>query len=195
MPSTPSYRAAIQAYLQGLTEVIAGLDLDEIDRLAQLFRRAYDEQRTIFVFGNGGSAATASHYACDLNKGACFRAERKFRVHALTDNLATILALGNDVGYEHIFSEQLKYFCRPGDVAVGISGSGNSANVLRAIELARQLGATTVGICGYGGGKLKPMVDLAVHIRADDMQFVEDVHLILGHVLMRVIGEQLGTIG
>ena len=195
MSSPPSYRTAIEAYLQRLTAVLAGLDVDAIDRLAQWFRQAYDEGRTIFVLGNGGSAATASHYACDLNKGACFRAERKFRVHALTDNLATILALANDVGYEHVFSEQLKYFCRPGDIVVGISGSGNSPNVLRAMETARRLGATTVGLCGYGGGKLKSLVDLAVHIRADDMQIVEDVHLILGHVLMRAIGEQLGAIG
>jgi D-sedoheptulose 7-phosphate isomerase len=189
------YGAPIREYLDELTRVIDALDPGEIDAVAHVFREAYDHQRTIFVLGNGGSAATASHYACDLNKGACFKAEKKFRVHALTDNLATILAVGNDLDYESIFVEQLKNFCRPGDVVVGISGSGNSPNVLRAIEYANRLGCTTVGLCGYDGGKLKPLVRLAVHVRADDMQIVEDIHLIVGHVLMRVVGGELGALG
>lgn len=189
------YVAAIEEYLGKLQQVIAGLDRAEIDALAHIVRRAYDEQRTIFTMGNGGSAATASHYACDLNKGACFKAEKKFRVHALTDSLATILALGNDVDYESIFVEQLKCFCRPGDVVIGISGSGNSPNVLRAIQYANQMECTTVGVCGYDGGKLKPIVSAAVHVRADDMQIVEDIHLIVGHILMRVLGTELGAMG
>jgi D-sedoheptulose 7-phosphate isomerase len=106
---------------------------------------------------------------------------------ALTDNLATILAIANDIDYESIFVEQLKNFARPGDVVIGISGSGNSPNVLRAVEYAKQLGCTTVGVCGFGGGKLKPLVDCSFHVKIDDMQIVEDVHMMLMHILMRLL--------
>ena len=189
------YAAPIRDYLRRLSDVIARLDVDEVDRLAHLLRDAYDRGRTIFVMGNGGSAATASHYACDLNKGACFKTARKFKVHALTDNLATLLALGNDLDYESVFVEQLKNFCEPGDIVMGISGSGNSANVLRAVEYANALGCTTVGLCGFDGGKLKPMVGQSVHVRSDDMQIVEDIHLVVGHVLMQVLGTEIGWLG
>ena len=139
------------------------------------------------MLGNGGSAATASHLAGDLNKGACFHAEKKFKVMALTDCLPWILSIANDMDYESIFVEQLKNFATPGDVVVGISGSGNSPNVLRGIEYGKQLGCTTVGICGYDGGKLKPMVDCCFHAEIDDMQIAEDVHMILAHILMKVL--------
>jgi D-sedoheptulose 7-phosphate isomerase len=182
-----TYTNAIGNYLQSLQDVIAKINIDEIDALARIFKKAYDEQRTIFLMGNGGSASTASHMACDIDKGACLDAEKKFRVMALTDNLPLIMAIANDIGYDSIFVEQLKNFAQPGDVVAGISGSGNSANVLKGIEYARQLGCTTVGICGYDGGKLKPLVDCCFHVKIDDMQIVEDLHLILGHILMRIL--------
>jgi D-sedoheptulose 7-phosphate isomerase len=160
---------------------------EEIDAVARLFKRAYEEERTIFLMGNGGSASTASHIACDLNKGACLHAKKKFRVMALTDNLPTIMAIANDIDYQSIFVEQLKSFARPGDVVMGISGSGNSPNVLRALEYARKSGCATIGVCGYDGGKLKPLVDCCFHVKINDMQIVEDVHLMLGHILMRVL--------
>jgi D-sedoheptulose 7-phosphate isomerase len=183
----PTYATSIRDYLHTLQRVLADLDVGEIEAIANVFKKAYDEERTIFVLGNGGSGSTASHLACDVNKGACLHAEKKFHVMALTDNLATILALGNDLGFETIFVEQLKMFARPGDVVVGISGSGNSANVLKAMEYARQRGCTTVGVCGYDGGKLKPTVDVCFHVRIPDMQITEDAHMILVHVLMRVL--------
>ena len=182
-----NFAAGTREYLSKLQDVLAKVDVEEIAAVAKVFREAYDRQRTIFLMGNGGSGATASHIVCDLNKGACFHAEKKFRVMALTDCTPIILALGNDVGFEAIFVEQLKNFAQPGDVVLGISGSGNSPNVLRAIEYAKQLGCTTVGVCGYDGGKLKPLADLCFHVKVHDMQIAEDLHLIMGHILMRIL--------
>ena len=138
------YLAPVNAYLSRARDVLAQVNTEEMAAIAALLKEAYEDRRTIFVMGNGGSGATASHMACDLNKGACLRAEKKFRVMALTDNVATILALGNDLDYESIFVEQLKNFAQPGDVVIGISGSGNSPNVLRAVEYANRLGCETM---------------------------------------------------
>jgi D-sedoheptulose 7-phosphate isomerase len=183
----PQYAESICSYLRNLQRVLADLNIGEMEAVAAVFKKAYDEGRTIFVLGNGGSASTASHLACDLNKGACLHAEKKFHVMALTDSMPTILAIANDLEYDAIFAEQLKVFARAGDVVVGISGSGNSPNVLRAVEYARDKGCTTVGICGYDGGLLKPSVDVCFHVKVPDMQIVEDVHLVLAHILMRVL--------
>jgi D-sedoheptulose 7-phosphate isomerase len=183
----PEYAQAIGNYLHAVQRVVTELDIAEIDAVCNIFKKAYEDERTIFVMGNGGSASTASHLAGDINKGACLKAKKKFRVMALTDNLPIIMAIANDISYDSIFVEQLKNFARPGDVVVGISGSGHSPNVLRAIEYARQLGCTTIGVCGYDGGKLKPLVDTCFHVKINDMQIVEDLHLMLGHILMRVL--------
>ena len=155
--------------------------------MANVLRDAYEQQKTIFVLGNGGSAATASHLAADLNKGACLKATKKFRVISLTDCVPWMSAIANDLDYESVFVEPLKNFAAPGDVVMGISGSGNSPNVLRAIEDARQLGCTTVGVCGYDGGKLKGAVDCCFHADVDDMQLAEDTHMVLVHILMRIL--------
>jgi D-sedoheptulose 7-phosphate isomerase len=190
-----NYTTAIVQYLQAVQRTVAELDIAEIDAVCNVFKKAYEDERTIFVMGNGGSASTASHIAGDINKGACLHAKKKFRVMALTDNLPVILAIANDISYDSIFVEQLKNFARPGDVVMGISGSGNSPNVLKAVEYARQLGCVTIGVCGYDGGKLKQMVDACFHVKLNDMQIVEDLHLMLGHILMRVLyvgGEEGG---
>jgi D-sedoheptulose 7-phosphate isomerase len=179
--------AAIDSYLSRLQAVLTRVNVGEIEALAGLLRKAYDEGRTIFIMGNGGSGATASHIACDLNKGACFNASKKFRVMALTDNMPTLLALANDVGYESVFVEQLKCFLRPGDLVVAISGSGNSKNVLAAVEYANAHGGATVGLTGFDGGRLKKLAKASVHVNADDMQIVEDLHLIIGHILMQAL--------
>ena len=181
------FLAPINAYLSRARDVLTQVNTEEMAAIAALLKQAYVEQRTIFVMGNGGSGATASHMACDLNKGACLQAEKKFRVMALTDNMATILALGNDLNYDSIFVEQLKNFAQPGDVVIGISGSGNSRNVLRAIEYANTLGCETVAWCGYDGGKLKSLAKHVFHVRVNDMQLVEDLHMMLVHILMQVL--------
>ena len=177
----------IREYLHDATRAISALPIEDITRVATILHAAYAQERTIFVMGNGGSASTASHLACDLNKGASMGASKRFRVMALTDNLPTILALANDIGYDAIFVEQLKCFARPGDVVIGISGSGNSPNVLKAVAYGREIGCTTIGVCGYNGGRLKKAADYSVHVALDDMQVVEDLHMMLVHILMRVL--------
>jgi len=181
------YTLSIRQYLDRLRKLLFELDEKEIDAIASVLKDAYEARRTIFVLGNGGSAATASHLAGDLNKGACLGAEKKFRVLSLTDCQPWILALANDLDYESIFVEQLKNFATPGDVVLGFSGSGNSENVLRGIQYAKELGCTTVGAVGYDGGRLKPMVDYCFHARIDDMQLVEDAHMVFVHVLLKLL--------
>jgi D-sedoheptulose 7-phosphate isomerase len=185
--SIATYATGIRDYFNRLQDAMTKAEINEIATIADLLHTAYEQEKNIFVMGNGGSGATASHMVCDLNKGACFTSEKKFRVIALTDNTPMILALGNDVGFDSIFVEQMKPFAKSGDVVIGISGSGNSPDVLRAIEYANQLGCITVGVCGFGGGKLKPMVQHSFHVKVDDMQIVEDLHMIMVHILMQIL--------
>jgi D-sedoheptulose 7-phosphate isomerase len=174
-------------YLERLKSVIDGLDLTVFERIAAEFLAAYDRQAHIFVMGNGGSGATASHLACDINKGCCIDLDRKFKLICLNDNMPTMLALANDISYESVFVEQLKNFFVPGDLVIGISGSGNSKNVLRAIEYAGKHGGRTMAWCGFGGGRLARMVEVALIVPSNDMQQVEDAHVILAHMLMQTV--------
>jgi len=157
------------------------------EKFLQHLERAYLEGRQVFIMGNGGSGSSASHAAGDLNKGVSYGRERRFRVLSLNDNMATLTAYANDVSYSDAFVEQLKNFLNPGDLVIGISGSGNSLSILKAIEYANQKGAVTVGMCGFGGGKLAGMAQLPVHIPVNDMQMVEDIHMMLFHVAMQVL--------
>jgi D-sedoheptulose 7-phosphate isomerase len=182
-----TYTSGIRNYLTRLQDVLTKVDVGEIAAIAEVIHKAYEQDKTVMVMGNGGSGSTASHMTSDMNKGACFTAQKKYRFLSLTDCTPLMLSLGNDVNFESIFSEQLKNYAKPGDVVIGISGSGNSPNILRAIEYAKELGCVTVGVCGYSGGKLKPLVDHCFHVKVDDMQLVEDAHMILVHVLMKVL--------
>ncbi len=184
---TAAYTTGIRQYLSQLQDVLTKVDVGEIAAIAEVIHTAYEQQKTVLVMGNGGSGSTASHMTSDMNKGACFHAEKKFRFLSLTDCTPLILSLGNDVNFESIFVEQLKNYAQPGDVVIGILGSGNSPNVLRAIEYAKRLGCVTVGVCGFGGGKLKSLADHSFHVKVDDMQLVEDVHMILVHILMKIL--------
>ena len=191
-----TYAAGIRRYLTQLQDVLTNVDVGEIAAIADVLHAAYQQQKTILVMGNGGSGATASHMVCDMNKGACFHAEKKFRFISLADCTPMILALGNDVGFESIFVEQLKAYAQPGDVVLGISGSGNSPNVLRAVEYAKQLGCVTIGAVRLrAAASSKPLVDHCFHVKVDDMQIVEDVHMILVHVLMRILDVGNGACG
>jgi D-sedoheptulose 7-phosphate isomerase len=182
----------ITGYFSRLKRALDGVDHAEVESLVRVFLDAHDRGATIFVCGNGGSASTASHMACDLNKGVSYGRAKRLRVHALTDNLATIMAYANDVGYDDIFVEQLRNFMREGDVVIGISGSGNSRNVLRAIAFANECGNLTVGLTGYDGGQLRREARQGVHVAVNDMQVCEDVHLVLNHLLMQVLCTELG---
>lgn len=185
--STETYASQARNYLNRLQDVLTKIDEREVATIADVLRNAYEQKKSIFVMGNGGSGATASHMVCDMNKGACFHADKKFRFISLTDCMPMILAVGNDINFESIFVEQLKSYAGPGDVVIGISGSGNSSNVLRGIEYAKRTGCVTIGFCGYDGGKLKPMVDHTFHAKVNDMQLVEDAHMVLSHILMRIL--------
>ncbi len=174
-------------YLVRLKGVIDNFDVKQFDQMVTTVLDAYERQANIFVMGNGGSGATASHLACDINKGCCLDLEQKFRMICLNDNMPTMLALANDISYNAVFEEQLKNFFNTGDLVIGISGSGNSENVLRAVRYATDHGGRTIGWSGFGGGKLAALVDLALVAESDDMQQVEDLHMIIAHMAMQAI--------
>ena len=183
--------ALARQYLDRLKQVIDTFDLSLYESVVNAILDAYRQNVHIFVMGNGGSGATASHLACDINKGCCLDLTKKFKMMCLNDNMPTILALANDISYEAVFEEQLKNFFNPGDLVIGISGSGNSENVLRAVRFAAANGGQTMGWCGFGGGKLAGLVDLAFVVDSQDMQQVEDAHVILSHMLMQTIHRTL----
>ena len=176
-------------YLSELETVLENLPLEAAKRAADILFRAYQTGHMVFTFGNGGSAALASHLAADLGKSTHFpgpasvQQSKRMKILSLADNVPMLTAWGNDTSYENIFAGQMENFIQAGDVAIGISGSGNSPNVLRALELARKVGATTVGLTGCGGGKMKDLLDCSIIIPSHHMQQVEDAHLILAHLI------------
>lgn len=173
----------IHDYTTRLQDVLDRLPADDILRSIDEIIEAGERGGTVFILGNGGSAATASHFACDLAKGTQRPGLRPFRVMALTDNVPLITAWGNDTAYDRIFAEQLRPLVQSGDLVVGISGSGNSPNVLEAMRVAREVGARTIGWAGFRGGKIKDLVDVCVIVPSDSMEQIEDVHLILEHAV------------
>ncbi len=165
---------------------------DGISRTVSLVRKARDDGHTIFLFGHGGSASTASHMAQDLAKLTILEGRKRIRTHSLSDHIPVILAVGNDLSFAEIYAEQINSQGRPGDVALGISGSGNSPNVLRALEEARKLGMTTVGLIGTGGGKMKALCDVPIIVPSNNMQHIEDLHHILLHLLASYLRDETG---
>ncbi len=159
-------------------------------RIVPMLLKARAEERTIFFFGNGGSAATASHFVADIGKATIRGDGKRFRCVALPDNVPTLTAWANDADYSKVFSEQLKGLAKAGDVALGISGSGNSPNVLEAMRVARALGLGTVGLTGMGGGKLKELVDVPLVVPSNSMQHIEDVHLLVCHLLTAYLRDE-----
>ena len=174
-------------YFNELQRVSSILSYEGIDKIVDTLMKAYESERIVYTFGNGGSAALASHFACDLGKGTAYcNGGKRFRVLALTDNLPTLTAWANDASYEDVFSEQLRNFVRAEDVAFAISGSGNSKNVLNALQVAREAGATTVGISGFEGGHMKDLCDICVIVPSNNMQIIEDLHLAMAHSIFRI---------
>ena len=175
-------------YFDELQRVVARLSHERIDHMADALVNAYDSGRVVYTFGNGGSASLASHLACDLGKGTAYcNGGKRFRVLALTDNLPTLTAWANDSSYEDIFSEQLRTFVQPHDVAFAISGSGNSKNVVNALHVARETGATTLGITGFEGGQMKSLCDICLVVPSSNMQVIEDLHLATAHSIFRMV--------
>ena len=178
-------------YLSGIKSLLENFDTCNFQRIVEKILDAYDAERRIFVMGNGGSGATASHFTCDINKGCCMDLNKKFKTICLNDSLPTLLALANDVSYDAVFVEQLKNFFLPGDLVIGISGSGNSPNVLRAIEYAKTHQGTTIGLSGFSGGKLASLADIAWIAPVEDMQKIEDMHMIVVHMIMQAVRNHL----
>ena len=172
-----------QLYKAEVLKAIETVDLEKVSQAIAMLDEARRLDRQIFVCGNGGSAAAASHFVCDMVKGASFNRAQRFRIMALTDSLPTITAYSNDVSYESIFVEQLKNFARAGDVVMAFSGSGNSPNVLRAIEYAKSVGCRTLALSGRDGGQLGPMAELNIQVSNPHMGRIEDVHLMVMHMI------------
>jgi D-sedoheptulose 7-phosphate isomerase len=172
-----------ESYRQQLQQAVALIDTEGVNRAIELFREALERGRRIFVCGNGGSASTASHFVCDINKGASYSRSQRFKMMALTDNLATITAYSNDVSYECAFTEQLKNFAEPGDIVMAISGSGNSSNVVRAIEYANSIGCRTIALTGRDGGQLGPIANINIQVPVQHMGRIEDAHMIICHMI------------
>ena len=170
-------------YKSELFEAIDSIDLKAVESAIEVLRKARDEGRRIFTCGNGGSASTASHFVCDIAKGASFGRDKRFRIMALTDSLPTLTAYSNDVNYECVFVEQLKNFAEPGDVLIAISGSGNSPNVLRAMEYANSAGCHTIALSGRDGGKLGPLAKTHIRVAHPHMGRIEDGHMIVLHMI------------
>ncbi len=173
------------AYFRKLTTLVSELDHPSIDRAVALIAQAWRDGHQIITLGNGGSAVTALHFITDWNKSVFLEGKRPFRGRSLVDNIGLLMAYGNDMSFQDIFIEQLRNILLPGDLVIAISGSGNSENVIRAVEYANESGAVTLGLCGYSGGRLKDTAQYVVWAKVDDMQLAEDVHAIFGHIVMQ----------
>ncbi len=184
----------IRQYLTEVQQVLGRIPLEALEEAIDVLLSAAYVGSTVFIVGNGGSAATASHFACDLAKGAIVPGGPRFRAIALTDNVPLITAWSNDVAYEDIFAEQLCNLMGRGDVVVAFSGSGNSPNVLRAVALARQQGGITIGFSGFDGGRLSRIVDVPVVVSCHCMEQIEDVHLVLCHLTTTALRQRLQRI-
>lgn len=187
-------RQYIDVYLSDLKKVIDSLPLDTLEAIYTRLDACQRQEKTLFVFGNGGSAATASHMVCDLGKNTRGTEKPRLRVIGLNDNMPIFSAYANDEGYDRVFAEQIISLGRAGDVALAISGSGNSPNVLAGVEAAKENGLFTIGFTGFLGGKIKDMVDLALVVPVNDMEQVEDLHMILDHMVTGLLrGRRYGV--
>ncbi|HXX15508.1 MAG TPA: SIS domain-containing protein [Candidatus Eremiobacteraceae bacterium] len=181
----------VNGYFHHLSRTIDKLPFGIINQIAETVLRAYENDQMIYIFGNGGSAALASHLACDLGKGTVNGNGKRLRVLALTDNVPLMTAWANDSKYEDIFAEQLANLIGRDDIAFAISGSGNSPNILRALKVARGAGAITVGLTGFQGGKMRELCDQCMIVPCDNMQIIEDLHLCAAHALFTVIRRRI----
>ena len=180
------FKNAIKEYYEREIECIKRFNLDEINEAMNIILDTYNNGGTIYVCGNGGSASTASHMQNDFNKGISEYVDKKFNFYCLSDNVSTMMAVANDIGYEEVFRFPLLNKITDKDLFVGISGSGNSKNVLNAAEYAKERGAKVVGITGYSGGKLKEIADYKMHVDENDMQIAEDLHMTFDHMMMKI---------
>jgi D-sedoheptulose 7-phosphate isomerase len=178
-------------YVTTLQETINQLPKEEIVRVMELLHSARLTGRQIFIMGNGGSASTATHFVCDLAKNTRKEGWPHFKVIGLSDNMALFSAYANDEGYENVFAQQLANLVIPGDIVIAISASGNSKNVLNAVSLAKAASAITIGFTGFDGGQLCSMADISIHVNSNIIEHVEDIHLMLEHMIVRSLRERV----
>jgi len=177
----------IDSYFDFIIKTLNNLNRESIIKFTELLLEVYKEGGTIFVFGNGGSGATASHFAGDFVKGVSRGLNKRFKVICLNDNMPALTAVANDISYDDVFVEQLKNFIKKNDLVIGISGSGNSVNIVKAIKYANNISVKTVAFCGFDGGKIKKIANLAIHADINDMETSEDIHLIITHCVKKII--------
>ncbi len=189
--TAPARLLASRDYIDELRAVLDRLDHAMIDRFTEAIWRGYEQGRTLFIFGNGGSAALASHLATDMGKGTVAGERTRLRVISLTDNVPLMTAWANDFGYDNIFAEQLRGLVQRGDLAFAISGSGNSKNVVLGIEAAREAGATAMVLTGFDGGRVKELCELCLVAPSNNMQHVEDAHLCAAHAIFTAVRERM----
>lgn len=186
-----NYTADIKDYIALEQEILSNLDVEQIDVALNLLDATRLKKGRIYICGNGGSAATASHFQNDFNKGVSEYIDNPFRFHCLNDNVATVMAIANDIGYEEVFRFQLRGNLEVNDIVVAISGSGNSKNVLNAVDYARERGCKIIGLTGFSGGKLKDLADISLHAPVNSMQITEDIHMIFDHLMMSIFYKHL----
>jgi D-sedoheptulose 7-phosphate isomerase len=192
-PEPRAVVAHVEDYLERLHRAIDGLPRDRLAALAQTLLGAYQNDKQVFTIGNGGSSSTASHLAADLSKNTTGPNMKRFRITSLGDNAAIVTALANDLGYEHIFSEQLVNLIRAGDVLIAVSASGNSPNIVAAIRYARQQSAHVVALLGFDGGVAATLADNAIIVPSSDFGIVEDLHLAINHILVEHFRDYLAA--
>lgn len=186
------YRKKINHYIEMEKQVLSTLPTETINIVMNVLEHARLAGKRIFICGNGGSASTASHLECDFNKGISYGQEIKYDIECLSDNVPMMMAIANDISYDDIFVIPLRNKLKKGDIVIGISGSGNSQNVIRAFEYASQIGAETIAFTGYSGGELKSLATYNIHIAINNMQIVEDIHLVLNHMMMYILSGMKG---
>lgn len=185
------FKADIRDYIECEIATLQKLDVEQINAALNLLLEAQKAHKRIYVFGNGGSSATASHIQNDFGKGVSEYVEDKFRFQCLNDNVPTVMAVANDIGFDEIFRFQLRGVLEPGDVIMAISGSGNSKNVINAVEYAKAQGNKIIGLTGYSGGKLKSLSDISLHVPVNSMQVTEDIHMVFDHLMMSMFYKHL----
>ncbi|GAB4579938.1 MAG: SIS domain-containing protein [Anaerolineales bacterium] len=181
----------VQNYFSDLKQTLDQLPQETVEEIINLIHKARLEKRQIFIMGNGGSASTASHFVCDLAKNTRHPNWPNFRVIGLADNMAILSAYANDEGYENVFVQQMASFIEPGDIVIGISTSGNSPNVVKAIEYANHADAITIGFTGFTGGKVGNLAKIHLHVPSHCIEHVEDIHLMLEHLICKVLREKV----
>ena len=180
----------IHNYISTLQQTIDQLPRQLIADVVDILHLARVHGNNVFIMGNGGSASTASHFVCDLAKNTRCEGLPHFKVIGLTDNMALLSAYANDEGYENVFSQQLANFIQPKDIVIAISASGNSKNVINAVEEAQKYNVTTIGFTGFDGGRLGQMVNINIHVKSNIIEHVEDIHLMLEHIIVKTIKER-----